>query len=44
MELRYFAGLTVEETAHVLGRSARTVKRGFRLAKAWLHRELTARK
>ena len=42
VELRYFAGLTVEETAHVLGRSARTVKREFRLAKAWLYRELTA--
>lgn len=40
VELRFFAGLTVEETAHVLGRSARTVKREWRLAKAWLFREL----
>jgi RNA polymerase sigma factor (TIGR02999 family) len=40
VELRFFAGLTVEETAHVLGRSPRTVKREWRLAKAWLHREL----
>jgi RNA polymerase sigma factor (TIGR02999 family) len=40
VELRFFAGLTVEETAHVLGRSPRTVKREWRLAKAWLYREL----
>jgi RNA polymerase sigma factor (sigma-70 family) len=41
IELRFFAGLTVEETAHVLGRSARTVKREWRLAKAWLYREVS---
>ena len=40
IELRFFAGLTVEETAHVVGRSPRTVKREWRFAKAWLHREL----
>jgi len=40
IELRFFAGLTVEETAHVVGRSARTVKREWSLAKAWLYREL----
>jgi RNA polymerase sigma factor (TIGR02999 family) len=40
VELRFFAGLTVEEIAHVLGRSPRTVKREWRLAKAWLFREL----
>ena len=40
IELRFFAGLTVEETAHVLERSARTVKREWRLARAWLYREL----
>lgn len=40
VELRYFAGLTVEETARAVGRSARTVKREWRLARAWLHREL----
>jgi RNA polymerase sigma factor (TIGR02999 family) len=42
VELRFFAGLTVEETAIALGRSARTVKREWRLAKAWLFRELQA--
>lgn len=42
VELRYFAGLTVEETAQVLGRSPRTVKREWQLAKAWLFRELQA--
>lgn len=40
VELRYFGGLTVEETAHVVGRSARTVKREWQLARAWLFREL----
>ena len=40
VELRYFAGLTVEETARVVGRSSRTVKREWRLAKAWLYQEL----
>jgi RNA polymerase sigma-70 factor, ECF subfamily len=41
VELRYFGGLTVEETAHVLGRSTRTVKREWQMAKAWLYRELS---
>jgi RNA polymerase sigma factor (TIGR02999 family) len=40
VELRFFAGLTVEEVAHVLGRSPRTVKREWQLARAWLFREL----
>jgi RNA polymerase sigma factor (TIGR02999 family) len=40
VELRFFSGLTVEETAHVLSRSPRTVKREWRLARAWLYREL----
>lgn len=40
IELRFFAGLTVEETAHVMGMSARTVKREWSLARAWLFREL----
>ena len=40
VELRYFAGLTVAETARVVGRSPRTVKREWRLAKAWLYQEL----
>ena len=41
VELRFFSGLTVEETAEVLGVSARTVKRDWRLAKAWLRRRLS---
>jgi len=40
VEMRFFAGLTVDETEHVLGRSPRTVKREWQLAKAWLFREL----
>lgn len=42
VELRYFGGLTLDETADVLGSSASTVSRAFRLAKAWLYRELSA--
>ena len=41
VELRYFSGLTVEETAEVMGISAATVKRDWSMAKAWLHRELS---
>lgn len=41
VELRFFAGLTIEEAAHVLDRSPRTVKREWRLARAWLYRELS---
>jgi len=41
VELRFFGGLTVEETAEVLGLSPRTVKREWRSAKAWLYRELS---
>lgn len=40
VELRFFSGLSVEETAHVLGRSPRTIKREWRLAKAWLYQRL----
>jgi RNA polymerase sigma-70 factor, ECF subfamily len=40
VELRFFAGLTVEEAAALLQRSPRTVKREWRLARAWLYREL----
>ena len=40
IELRFFAGLTVEETAEVMGSSPTTIKREWRLAKAWLSREL----
>ncbi len=41
VELRYFGGLTLDETADVLGTSPATVGRAFRLAKAWLYRELS---
>jgi RNA polymerase sigma-70 factor (ECF subfamily) len=41
VELRYFGGLTIEETAEVLGVSAITVKRDWATARAWLFRELT---
>jgi RNA polymerase sigma factor (TIGR02999 family) len=41
VEMRFFGGLTIEETAEVLGISAATVKRDWQLAKAWLHRELS---
>lgn len=40
VELRYFGGLSVEETAAVLGVSEGTVKGDWRLARAWLEREL----
>jgi len=43
VELRFFAGLTVEETAEVLELSTATVKREWRTAKAWLRRELRRR-
>ena len=41
VELRFFSGLDVVETAEVLGVSESTIKRDWRMAKAWLHRELT---
>ncbi len=40
VELRYFVGLEVEETAEVLGISPATVKRDWTLARAWLQREI----
>jgi RNA polymerase sigma factor (TIGR02999 family) len=40
IELRFFAGLTVEETAAALGVSPITVKRDWSMARAWLEREL----
>jgi RNA polymerase sigma-70 factor (ECF subfamily) len=40
VELRFFGGLTVEETAEVLGISPKTVKREWSVAKAWLHGDL----
>jgi RNA polymerase sigma factor (TIGR02999 family) len=42
VELRYFGGLTIEETAEVLGVSPATVKRSWTVAKAWLKKELDA--
>jgi RNA polymerase sigma-70 factor, ECF subfamily len=41
VELRFFSGLDVPETAEVLSVSESTVKRDWAMAKAWLHRELT---
>jgi len=41
VEMRFFGGLTVEETAAVLGVSTATVKREWAMAKGWLYRELT---
>ncbi len=41
VELRYFGGLSVEETAEVLGVSEITVKRHWRMAKAWLYGQLS---
>jgi len=40
VECRYFAGMTVEETAAALGVSPITIKRDWTVARAWLHREL----
>jgi RNA polymerase sigma factor (TIGR02999 family) len=40
VELRFFGGLTVEETAEAMGISPATVKRHWAIAKAWLTREL----
>jgi len=41
VELRFFSGLSVEETARVMSVSERTVKRDWHVAKAWLRRELS---
>jgi RNA polymerase sigma factor (TIGR02999 family) len=43
VELRFFAGMTVEETAEVMGISTATVKREWSHAKAWLRREMNGR-
>ena len=40
VELRFFGGLSIEETAEVIGISPATVKRDWSMAKAWLHREM----
>ena len=44
VELRYFSGLTLEETDQVLDVSEMTVKRDWNVAKAWLRREITSTK
>lgn len=41
VELRFFGGLSVEETSQVLGISTATVKRHWATARAWLHREMS---
>ena len=41
VSLRYFAGLSIEETAHAMDLSPATVKTEWAFARAWLHRELT---
>ena len=43
VELRFFTGLSIEETGEALGVSPATVKRDWTLARAWLHRELKGR-
>jgi RNA polymerase sigma factor (TIGR02999 family) len=42
VELRFFGGLSIEETAEVVGVSPATVKNRWSLARSWLHRELRA--
>src|SRR5271165_2632655 len=42
VELRFFGGLTVEQTAELMGISPKTVKRDWSMAKAWLHGDLKA--
>lgn len=43
VELRYFAGLTMEQAAQALGTSLRTAERNWTFARTWLHRELSDR-
>ena len=42
VKLRYFVGLTIEESAEILGISLPTAKRHWTYARAWLHREIEA--
>jgi RNA polymerase sigma factor (TIGR02999 family) len=42
VEMRYFAGMTAEETAEALATTVRTVERDWAFARAWLQRELDA--
>jgi RNA polymerase sigma-70 factor, ECF subfamily len=41
VELRFFAGMNEQEAGEILGISSRTVKRDWRIAKAWLFKELS---
>lgn len=41
VELKYFGGMTIEETANVLGVSTPTVERDWQMARIWLHREIS---
>jgi RNA polymerase sigma-70 factor (ECF subfamily) len=41
VELRFFAGLDIDETAAIVGVSSATVRRHWSFARAWLHRELS---
>jgi RNA polymerase sigma-70 factor (ECF subfamily) len=43
VELRFFGGLSVKETAEILGISVETVQRDWKMAKSWLRRELGGR-
>jgi RNA polymerase sigma factor (TIGR02999 family) len=43
VELRYFGGLSLEETAEVLGVSTETAKRDWKMARAWLYTQLTGK-
>jgi DNA-directed RNA polymerase specialized sigma24 family protein len=40
VELRFFAGLSIEDTSHVMGLSPATVKREWATARAWLYGEM----
>ena len=44
LDLRFFAGLTIRETADVLGVSAATVESDFRVARAWLRKKLSEKR
>ncbi len=43
VELRFFAGLSLEETSEVMGIATATVQRDWTMARAWLHREISRR-
>jgi len=44
IEMRYFGGMTAEETAEAVGRSVHVVRHELRVAHAWLRRELAKRR